>query len=753
MLTALELAGSLAVAVYAMTVPGLCLLRKARVGSLNAVDQLLAAVLVSTAYTGMSVYLSLLLGVYRPWAAVLFLLAPVVALLPGRKMQRNEGQWSPPVRSGNFSALGAVDRVAVIAVSVSLTVTFVDAVTSPITWWDGYIVWDKWAVDWAERGHLWKYMLGGYPQLLPFLSSVVYLLAGGAQEVLPIQAFALHAVHVMLGGIVLVASLRLASLLALPAWPLVFMWFGNRTFRSSLLTGAADMLLWAVLTCAVALVVSLVRGQLKGRWAPGLVVVASVFTVSFAKATGILCLAFIGAFYAIAVRLPGRSETVRARSLLKYSFAGLCLWCSFYVQQVFTELLLQPQEVDVRGVNFSLRSMQSVLAAAARAQTDTTSFGSLFLASVRRIAADYSLTTLLGCVCLAGLGILSVVSLTRREGRCLALAVAAYGAVWFLTAPYDTRNLLPALVAVGPVLVYGWRAAVGRGPLGGAKRALAIGVLSCCCVFCAHGWLREDALRLTTLGHSSQSLRERWQAMRGSADDRIRLYFAGSYEDYQFLKTLPLARKSAHIVATDHLYRFFRNGSYGLCHWPWVHGRPGDLYVSSAHRPPNEEQWALIKAPNVENRGVWVYMIGARTIGPGETSLTGRHPPTLVSRQPLNELVFRGDQSLAVYNVPVEDRKPGATIAWRVATDTLEGPGEVMPIFLVYDNGVVNGRGTRLLRECGRPLVSQCVNSGILTLTEGEISKRLRDGVLVGISCNGAGTRVKLLDFRVAVFY
>ena len=56
----------------------------------------------------------------------------------------------------------------------SSLVYLLDAWTSPITWWDGLASWGKWAADWGRRTSSAHYVVGGYPQLVPRLVSVMY---------------------------------------------------------------------------------------------------------------------------------------------------------------------------------------------------------------------------------------------------------------------------------------------------------------------------------------------------------------------------------------------------------------------------------------------------------------------------------------------------------------------------------------------------------------------------------------------------
>ena len=122
----------------------------------------------------------------------------------------------------------------------------------PPRFWDGIVTWDKWAMDWGHRHSLRGYLFA-YSQLLPMFSSLAYKLLATVDGDLPPALCGVHALHPLLGLVLLTAMWRLARLLGLPAWAALIALFGTRVLQDHVGAGTADLLVTTLGTTAVAL--------------------------------------------------------------------------------------------------------------------------------------------------------------------------------------------------------------------------------------------------------------------------------------------------------------------------------------------------------------------------------------------------------------------------------------------------------------------------------------------------------------------
>ena len=176
----------------------------------SRLDWLLACLAAGAAATSLTVTTLLLAGLYyRPVARPV---ADRAACLP--RVERRPRQT--PALTVAADRARRSDRIAGHSTPstgrswwrrlASCVVYLLDAWTSPITWWDGLASWGKWAADWGRRTSSAHYVVGGYPQLVPRLVSVMYKLTGAHSALLPLDFFALHGFFVLFAAWFLLAG-------------------------------------------------------------------------------------------------------------------------------------------------------------------------------------------------------------------------------------------------------------------------------------------------------------------------------------------------------------------------------------------------------------------------------------------------------------------------------------------------------------------------------------------------------------------
>ena len=259
--------------------------------------------------------------------------------------------------------LDAVDRAVVVAAVGFLLVYLFDAWTSPITWWDGLASWGKWAADWGRRTSSAHYVVGGYPQLVPRIVSVMYKLTGAHSDLLPLDFFALHGFYVLFAAWFLLAAVRLTQVLRMPAWPVVLAGLGSIQFREHAGAGTVDVLVCALVTTLLALYFGLRSGTWGAR-REALVLGGAAFAVIFTKWTGGVGLLLLW-LLDLALRRDPLLSPARTASLTRsvrhaLSIAALGM-LPFVVEQGVSELRIGRWEPDPFEMNISLRQIPTLL--------------------------------------------------------------------------------------------------------------------------------------------------------------------------------------------------------------------------------------------------------------------------------------------------------------------------------------------------------------------------------------------------------
>ena len=603
--------------VYCLVVPGWAVLRWTGFRSASAIDKALACFAAGAAATSLTVTTLLLVGLYVRPLVMLLLVAPAAYLVWSA---RRASAAAPRVESRpSGTAINPIDRAVFIACAGFLAVYLVDAWTSPITWWDGLASWGKWAADWGRRSSSANYVVGGYPQLVPRIVSVMYKVTGAHSEVLPLDFFALHGVYVLFAAWFLLAGVRLTTLLSMPAWPVVLAGLGSIQFREHSAAGTVDVLVCALLTTLLALYFGLRQGSWSAR-REAAVLGAAAFAAIFTKWNGgiaIVLMVILDRASRLVFPLPADRQAAIARTVHRaLAVAGVCL-LPFVAEQGLSELRIRHWRPDPFEVNISIRQMPTLLS------TDATVVYRGGDAKVQaglvqlRFWNSYDVPASLRLVFTAFLALSLVASAWTWFGRAVLPVVAVYGAIWLYWSSYDQRNIFVLLPVVAMAVSFGagrlWRTR----PAVVWANAVAL-VASLFLVLAGGGLLKETQARLASL----RGLNTRLAAIRGGVPDKVARFYPQFEQDYRFLSALSERTAAAHVLVTYPLFRFFERGAHALSLWPYELVRPGDVFAGHEwHAPPADRRW-LFLARHGRNR-IWLRANELGTVTPRVAEMAG----------------------------------------------------------------------------------------------------------------------------------
>ena len=741
--SAFTFAGALLVLLLGALAPGFASFRFFRFPAGSRIESAIAIPVVGLTLSGSSVLLLLSCGLYTPLTGVFVLVTPVVYLALAERMQMNAPEPIRPARD-LWMRLTLADKVALVAAGALISSAFLDASTSPATWWDGYITWDKWAMDWARRSNLYGY-LQVYPQLFPMFSSLVYKLTFSSGTVLPASSFALHAIHPVLGAISVLAICQLAGVLRVPVWPLVLALLAMRTFREQLTSGAADMMVTTFVLVATAVGLRLIEeGRIAGQGARAILTIL-LFGAAAVKTTGFLAVAVVAGF--LLISLPFRSWSEAARLHLKGAawlvLLPLLLNVPFYAVEIATERQLSIEQQDPRELNFSFAHVSWAWSKGRNAKhgADLTPREAIteFLDDFAVPARYRSTVVVLGVLFLFA-------GLFELRTWAIAVPVLLYVLVWARLFSYDLRNLLPVVPFAGLWLSLGgvvlWRAAAASGGrsvrvVGASISAsLVVGALWYGCLpFLASRWHQLVGDR---------ALLVRLQSLRGTPVDRIRTFFPDQYPYYLLLQESGLAASARQVVAGAHLYRWFTNGRYPWARFSWGELRRGDVFVGVPNTAPLQAaRWVPIREDALR---VQVFDPDVQPVNPTSLNLLGDHPP-LVSGGPSLPIsvTFTGAGSALGFDVPPDQAGAGERVIWDATCLTGEGGGQISAFYASTDPLLINDAASTTAVGTSEKGLSRL--SGMVTVVSGRHPTRDRGQLTIGLRSDVAGTRCELTRF------
>jgi len=581
-----------------VVVPGWAALRLLGFRSASRSDVLLACFALGSAYTSQAVTLLLQLHIYTRVTAVAVLAAPIVAVALKGGRHSTIDRSLPSVAH----ARDGIDRAVLAAAAVFLLVYLVDAASTPMTWWDGLATWGKWAADWGRRTDSAGYLVGGYPQLVPRVISVLYKLTGSHSDILPIDFFAAHVFHVVFAAWFVLAAVRVTELLDLPAWPAVLAGLGSSLFREHTGAGTVDVLLAAQVMTLLALYLGWTRDTWRASVHPAWVLGASAYATLNTKLTGV-----IGPLILVSLHTSVRRRFASAdwATLRRALAIGFVLFLPFIVEQGYTELnsssfFLKPSEV-----NFSVRETPTIVATDAELTYRGGGFASRLHLGQLRFWNSYDVPAtlrVLFTMLLLGAMLLSVRSWFARA--VLPVLVVSM-LTWALWSSYDQRNIFAILPVIAIVGTYGAQAAWRLKPsiLSQTVVALWAGLFL---VLAGGSLLRELQARAEDMTSGSRRIQARIDAIRRGPDARIELFYPQYAADYHAVRELAERTHAEHVIVTSPMYRFFSNGAHPLGVWPYDRTRPGDLFVAHEGRPPaSMSGWTFVR--KLERHRVWVF--------------------------------------------------------------------------------------------------------------------------------------------------
>ena len=581
----------LAILSYCLVIPGRALVRWLGVQTTSRIDAILIVVILSLSSVSAAVTLLLFANLYFRVVLVVLLLCPAVFLIWSRLRQPR----LPPPAAAPAIHRGNAERAVLAVVGIFLCVYFVDALTSPAGGWDGLVTWGKWAADWGGRSGSRDYIVGGSPQLVPRLLSVLYKLDGTSRQVLPLDAFVSHAFAVLATAWFVLACVRLANLLGLPSWPLLLLSFGSLTFREQIGSGAVDVPLAAGTVTLLALFAGVRNGEWRATRGAWTVLGAAMFVCIFTKLTGAFALAALAGM-ALPGALQDRTRN-EARQLLLALTLALVAIAPFAVEQRLAESRARYGRSDPADVNVPTGGMARLAPDDVDPPDRRVPLATGPKTAVRGFWDSYEVPDVLRWPLSALLVALFAAGAVRRNLRGLAVVVSLYALAWLAWSSHDQRNLFLALPLIAAIAATGAAGATARVPNTLRLLLLAV-VLGTFVASSGAGLLRDGQAMVTTMVVGSSSLAGRVAMMPQDAAERPPFFFPPYADVYRYISALTHRTGAGHVFASSPLFRFYENGVFTLFDWPEGLSRSGDVFAGhDRHRPDDSESWVLLAAP------------------------------------------------------------------------------------------------------------------------------------------------------------
>jgi hypothetical protein len=717
---------------YCLLVPGWALLRAAGFSSTSASDRLLACLAAGAASTSLTVTTLLLVGLYYRPVAIVVLLVPLAYLIWSRGRSRS----APAVDDARRAAasdpprrLDAIDRAVVTAAAGFLIVYLLDAWTSPITWWDGLASWGKWAADWGRRTSSAEYVVGGYPQLVPRIVSVMYKLTGAHSDLLPIDFFALHGFYVLFAAWFLLAAVRLTRVLDMPAWPVVLAGLGSIQFREHAGAGTVDVLVCALVTTLLALYFGLRRETWTAR-REALVLGAAAFAAIFTKWTGgvgLILLFLLDRASRTAYPLAPDRASALGRSVRHALVIAAVGMLPFVLEQGRSEMWIGRWQPDPFEMNISLRQIPTLLSTDANIVYRGGDAGVRAGLVQLRFWNSYDVPATLRLIFTAFLALCLIASLASWFGRAALPVLLVYGAVWLYWSSYDQRNIFGLLPVLALCASFGaawlWRLR----PQAIWPNVVAV-VAGLFLVLAGGGLLKDAQAKLASLTRGDRALAARLSAMRGGVADKVTRFYPQLEGDYRFIAALSERTDAAHVLITYPLFRFFARGAHALSLWPYERVQPGDVFSGHEyHAPPDDPRWVLLSR-NPPHR-VWLRVAGLNQV-------TERNAEASPGGRPKRVL----------YDVQRADLGEGGFVVWQATVR--EGRGQGRAIVEPSEDLVLDPALSSTTCEApeGGRIEYRC--SGIVALAPGTLARYRAGQLAVGLETDADAADVTLTVAR-----
>ena len=343
-----------------------------------------------------------------------------------------------------------LDRVVFALLALDLTFLMLQAAGTHFEAWDAIVSWDKWGCDMAERTGLGRYVMGGYPQMLPTLYSPYYKVAGTWLAGLPDEQLLLHGLNALFPFLLWAGLIRLCAVLCV-RWSLAaIVLFGNEHLRLCLTSGYADVPATAMTLGGLALMLTTAVEKWPACWTgrravSRLLFSLPVFLMAFSKAQGVV-FALLGLGCGVWLAPPSRRLAVAA--WLGGAVAlGLCWAAPFYIHQSYYSRHYDEADANPRLHTFVVEVSKPNLIQPSRqkavSDAKTLVEGYRQLPFLRRMDARVWWLAFYG-------GALAAVAIPRLVP--IALMAGLGFILWFFTVSYDWRNAFVPLALLSVLL-------------------------------------------------------------------------------------------------------------------------------------------------------------------------------------------------------------------------------------------------------------------------------------------------------------
>ena len=764
----------------ALWAAGAAALRWVRFRSTNLADRWLCGAAFSVGYLGLCGLVLGLAGIYNRALLALIMIAPVLLLVYTLRRHPFEPAPKPSKRHRAPQSLAFLNVAAAGLVSLSLVLWFLECITLPFSTWDALVSWDKWASDWGRNWSMRDYLFGGYGQLLPIVSSVLYKMARTDADILPPESFANHALHPVIALVLMVALYRLCVVLEGPPWFGVASFFAWAVIQQMIPYGYTDMLLAAMTTAALVLALDLARGEWRTERHPAWLLSPAYFAAAFAKLIGLFWVALTALVLARRQALK-KSPTVpdatlsgsskKKRSAAKTVFNPEIvqpvrkLWLVYAValfpvvlfvtQQIWTNAHFEVHRISPFDHMFTFAAVRDSFSGSQRDLIGMPWSAKLSMV-VERLIGDGSsggFSQKLPAIIVGGF--LLCASIDRKQ-RWLLLFAASYLVFYYNTAAYDVRNLVMCLPLLSALAARGYAEISQRSTaLFPWSRPVWTTLSIAIFVLFAANLLLAERKHCTLARNGLGIIADRLRNMSAPMPKRAVLLFPEYAPILQFLNETPVYASASHVIAVSPMYRLVRNGVYPFREFTWDFAGQGDLFISPPQfRPVPAQNWILLR--NIGDR-IWIRQRDDSALPLRALSFTGVHPPRRLSGSTDGGIEFTGNMSLLAVSVPPSSINPGGAYIWKVRVAPLGGRGRIRAFYMTSFGGEINSGintiGTEVQTE---PLVlpgnDDQIYSGILTLQRALPPPAPSDAVLVGLTCNEPGTRVDVREFRFIAY-
>lgn len=661
-----------AVAIVLWIAPGICWLRWGVRQSRSLLDQALLVATVSTATSAIFLWFLYMAGAYSAGVAqfmVIIGLALSLLAFPWRHLPRLPRRLVDSITSCSWPDLAVLLLALAFCAGIAITTT-----GHPLTSWDAIVSWDKWACDMAERERFGNYLLGGYPQLLPSLCSLLHKFSGTALASFPDEQLLMHNFAAPFALLLVLALTRLCRLWSASAAICLLLAMSLGPLQAWWRSGYVDIPATAYIVAAIALLTAVARSELVFRKAMAPLFIGLVlFAVGFTKGYGLAWLVLIPLLVAIQSRAAPAFRQQGWKHLLAGLLAAVLLLLPFYLQQRWLNSHVERIDLDPRLHTFTVSVDKSVLydqsprALSQRAREALSGFGQLPSRAQEWIAPGHR-----SALIAAGM----VLGASSLPGLALTGSIGLQWWMWETTSAYDTRNLIPALVLLCVVIAMGGPRLPGRtGALGRLIYGLVVMAI-------AGPWILQEGKSLCHVlrPSSSRSLLKVWSR---NPDQRLRAVAPHQFYLKVLLEQSPLGRRASRIYAPDELYRHLgQRGIYTLKGNVFTRVTQGDLLLRNTNDPSPQGFVALatLKYPGYASLSCqqpnlaptpWSLRTGdsALRTNPVDTALTTSQP-ILLSCPHLNEM-GSGDVLIVAVQFDTPEQAGRCSLQLPEAWDTL----------------------------------------------------------------------------------